>query len=866
MKYHYKILTIVTFLTCICSILFLLYKTSPVKIEMTTSNNPISDSIDPVRTNKFAIQYPEMSIKPTEFPYFSLLLNEYMDLLSNHTPSDITAASRRAEEMRKWGHILTTLHIFDINTVTPDTMFKWWKSSSIIEWGNTSVYGSWEAVLIRYAGNMNAAIYRSDDIYSQLLLTNMILHDRDSVLHVIVDSQKLPDEKKYLTSIAQVIFNSLLSHSRVPIHSFNIKNIMYPLDDIQQSREFGMYSVSLSLPRNLMSYPDLKLWSGNRSYVVSDTLETHSEKYITAVFNNVALTKSESVLILEIPSIAFNLPDDLEVSKIPNVNGTYVYSATAIRPSTSTQYILTNTDVIKEKTIVSLYAEDVNASTGEKKRTSVLEVTTPLYNAARYAPFELSFENKPANGNLLLHISTDRKLTSKKLSSYNLKVLPVLNPVMHLVKQQSFSDKSIVQSSYSYLVPAITLSQFSTHDIQTVISHLPWYWFVVQSSAIDGIVTLYLLYVPLLLSLSLLALTLIIYLNFEFSLISKLQNIALTYSHDTGQLLHKVKRYVNTKRKILLLLMITCIALDFSFPDRRVDIILILIIILWICVLANYKITPDFNFFLSLTLFMPYLMLSIIDIGIAGLLEKIAVYIYVLFVIGLLQSATIILRHSHTLNSVEELETESINVTNKVWRHIKKNIIYVSRLLVVITKRYINTHPKTKRDWYMNIARVCALIAFIFSLVIIEKQITLLIKEELHARQRIKQNPIIKTIEPKLVYKSTKVVIKGLNLGWYSDGQVQLIANGQKVVPELWTDTKIIFTVPQQWKIGTNTLYIEKKISWDETDITAISNPVSLKVLKIDQTFDSDDDLFFEQLKDLDEEVLKLNGYDVKTK
>lgn len=259
-------------------------------------------------------------------------------------------------------------------------------------------------------------------------------------------------------------------------------------------------------------------------------------------------------------------------------------------------------------------------------------------------------------------------------------------------------------------------------------------------------------------------------------------------------------------------------------------------------------------------------MLSIIDIGIAGLLEKIAVYIYVLFVIGLLQSATIILRHSHTLNSVEELETESINVTNKVWRHIKKNIIYVSRLLVVITKRYINTHPKTKRDWYMNIARVCALIAFIFSLVIIEKQITLLIKEELHARQRIKQNPIIKTIEPKLVYKSTKVVIKGLNLGWYSDGQVQLIANGQKVVPELWTDTKIIFTVPQQWKIGTNTLYIEKKISWDETDITAISNPVSLKVLKIDQTFDSDDDLFFEQLKDLDEEVLKLNGYDVKTK
>jgi hypothetical protein len=121
-------------------------------------------------------------------------------------------------------------------------------------------------------------------------------------------------------------------------------------------------------------------------------------------------------------------------------------------------------------------------------------------------------------------------------------------------------------------------------------------------------------------------------------------------------------------------------------------------------------------------------------------------------------------------------------------------------------------------------------------------------------------------VEPTIVYRATKILIKGRNLGWSENGNVKLMNGNLEVVPDVWTDTRIIFTVPLQWKTGINNIRIEKKIFWDSKEITAVSKSIPIKLINAGSTFTPDDDAYFEQLKHVDPEVLKLNGYDTNEK
>lgn len=127
------------------------------------------------------------------------------------------------------------------------------------------------------------------------------------------------------------------------------------------------------------------------------------------------------------------------------------------------------------------------------------------------------------------------------------------------------------------------------------------------------------------------------------------------------------------------------------------------------------------------------------------------------------------------------------------------------------------------------------------------------------------RTPHILDIQPYLTYQMTKVVLTGDNFGWLNkptDIKSRLLLNGkQKITADLWTDTEIIFTIPMDWKLGENTITLEKYIEYDGRFLKSVSNMAKFAILSATDGWGYDDDLYFEQLKMLDQKVLKMNGY-----
>ncbi len=130
-----------------------------------------------------------------------------------------------------------------------------------------------------------------------------------------------------------------------------------------------------------------------------------------------------------------------------------------------------------------------------------------------------------------------------------------------------------------------------------------------------------------------------------------------------------------------------------------------------------------------------------------------------------------------------------------------------------------------------------------------------------HHQSFLARHPKIDNIKPGIVYYDTKVVLTGRGFGWKGKIDTKFKYQEGKIDISLWTDTKVIFTVPLHWKVGDMTIWIQKPTNWDGKDIVVNSNEVKLRLISRDDGWDKDDDAYFEQLKHLDKEVLKINGY-----
>lgn len=135
---------------------------------------------------------------------------------------------------------------------------------------------------------------------------------------------------------------------------------------------------------------------------------------------------------------------------------------------------------------------------------------------------------------------------------------------------------------------------------------------------------------------------------------------------------------------------------------------------------------------------------------------------------------------------------------------------------------------------------------------------------------RLSLDPIITTVEPKIVYHSTKIILYGHGFDQRSDRSsvLKLLAPHQQkedVTIDYVDNAKIIFTVPLHWNTGHLYFWVETPITWQGKYITAKSNVVSVRLIptitSYSPGFSPDDEAYFKQLEGLREETLRLNGH-----
>ena len=205
-------------------------------------------------------------------------------------------------------------------------------------------------------------------------------------------------------------------------------------------------------------------------------------------------------------------------------------------------------------------------------------------------------------------------------------------------------------------------------------------------------------------------------------------------------------------------------------------------------------------------------------------------------------------------------------ITGYLITPIAKGITYTQKAIITFLTLFFNMKPTGLRDYATNIIKLIMLCVIFTSVMYVSItaiiSINRRIASENYKKQRLSLNPQIDKIEPNIVYPGIKVIIFGRNFGWKGNENV-LLAKGKEVVTtDLWTDTKIIFTVPLHWEPKNISFLIKKSVDWEGKNIVTKSDVVTIHLLSNIGAFNENDKAYFEQLKYLDAETLEINGYE----
>lgn len=310
---------------------------------------------------------------------------------------------------------------------------------------------------------------------------------------------------------------------------------------------------------------------------------------------------------------------------------------------------------------------------------------------------------------------------------------------------------------------------------------------------------------------------------------------------------------------------IIAMMIDIFVIRKYADSTTIWLTLLWTAGVIAYRLDPRFSFGLVLVFLTtcPFLLVGNMD----WIAEKSAIWTYMMLVVGTVQSIFEIspLLQKIVKSRLSQMIIKFLRLVFLTFDYLIINLLIfigqsVASLLTFIFKKF----PTTFYGWLIFIGKLIILIITIFIISVTSGFIIIKINNAIqiinHKKIRLSLNPVIDIVEPKLVYKSTKIVIYGRGFGW-DEKKSQALIDGEKIHTSLWNDSKIIFPVPLHWKDGIHKIWIEKKIDWDGKKQTAKSEVFEIKILPVTEKFTEDDKLYLEQMKTWSPETKEINGY-----
>lgn len=829
------------------------------------------------------IPYLYVSKKTSDPTYFTVDLHDRFNL-NNKINDPLFLASKRISELEHYGNDTIVLG----NYKNFNELNRWWNESKPTIWRREFInYNSWEATIARYQEMIDLevkTIEKQNDPVEKIRklnsLRNFIEAHKEKVDVAIYNFNRGESQKKYLHRFTTNFFQHYINYINRNLPVYDPKKITFSLDDVIREHEEGLYEVRVDSPNNLeLINKDLKLHFNNANYTPARTIQTTSEDnfvLLIPVFKTLEITNSTKEFTLEIPNL--NVTKDRKWQRDSTFNGYRYYIEASLEEPQEKYYVKFSYQFSGP---VLFQYEALSSASEFNPKTKMYDRVNKNFNLMQKKLLpsidvkefkrHIGFYNQRSNLLTRFVITSDFALPQEELDKSVVELTPVIEPEVRLEKTGFIKEKKpyLRYQRIRDNVFNIELHDISENKKTAIVQSFGYSWYIADYGN-----NLRVLYWPALflgvgivffnivtLSLFIIRLPsstrdfikrpiLYLYKQHIFPILSSLYRLCTA-------VLIRTYRYFYRYKFALFVVATYLFFYHIFFLDRQSNGILLPIVILLMGLNISYNIEKRILFLIALILMTLLTLLYIVKAELLS--EKLAIWTYILLSLGVIQFLWEEKRKSNQLTSLYTVTDAIIKDAHTFWDNVPPQlrifiILIGSNTKIIVIKIY-GTKP-TKFVQQVTLAIKLFATLMVMGLLVF---IGLIININL---TRLSMDPQIIKIEPTIVYPSIKVIINGRNFGWKEGENVKLKLKEEEVYTDLWTESKIIFTVPLHWKDGNVKLVIEKPILWNGKRITAKSKEIHLKLLpRHGKSFTPDDDEYFEQLEYLDYETLEINGY-----
>lgn len=846
-KYIYKYF-LISFFACILLSIPIIRSYRQLNQETKNNNNnkktvilhPIIGNDNQYLYNRIP-NFPFVKTKIGNLHYFFALIAEEINQ-QKKTEQDLvyTYAGKRLSELEIWGNDLKVLGT--IKNLT--RLENWWIKQDPGIWKiyKYNIYKSWEASLARYYILWKKEISNlytkenENQLENLTILKGYLIKHKQKFASIVYNSNKSPDEKKYLFNLYSLIYNELNKRIGKSLPEYDSRTIYYTLNDLVRDKQ-ETYDIFLSLwdiPSYINLNPRLML---NDRLIFPQVLKEN-----TAKFKNIIIDNQQKLLKLRIDNSSFPIKIEVASRLFDEKNKLYQISMNIPKLPDDFNYYIKVNFKFNQRVILNINKEIII-----KNKIYLQEIFRrdlfPI-NTASVLFEPVFFDN---NYNYSFSFLSYQPLTESELKSLKIEFQPVIDPDIIIEKH---------------------FGTINTGNINTVDS-FPYH---------KAIFTLFLL----------ITFAILFYIFKKAIKKSALKRLI----EINGYFSYLLKNIVENRLALIALFIITFTA-NLFFNKNNSFFLTILAMILWIFCVISYSLEAKITIIFS-AIFLGFCLLSSV-FNINLFMEKTAIWFYMFLVLGVGQyiletiihtkvvlnnfrtfdksspkfnkdlvlfvtnTMTIARKQQITLNSwLKTIHADILSlsvVSSKQWRRVKMKILdpIFNNFIKKLVFFYI-PHSKNKADVSRSVRRVT------ITLIVIVAYLVIHYIDYQYATYINLSSSIIK-VQPKIVYHSTKVILRGYNFSWQLNANDKLMSQYGKVSTTLWNDSKIIFTVPLHWKPGNIRLWIERERVWNSSKIIVKSKTITIKLLSVSNNMSKDDDEYFKQLKLLDKETLELNGY-----
>lgn len=854
-------------------------------------------------TKLYISAYPFAKTKLKDPEYTLLYYGESLKKLTNRY-DPFLYAKKRIYELLMQGDDMRVGKFIQLSQNNPSTSIsnlkKWWIISkpSIVKRKVTIQFNTWEASLARYVIDIETYINQLQANTDQLSKVELnlkkarlkleIAEDQKNILNNVFNSKLPEDEKKYLENLAQDTFRYFLQKPILAKATLDFTHLYYDFDEIIKNREYGTYDLYFD-PRDIPVNNEVSLSQNDAYYQNIRVNNTLFSDTIIGFKNIVVNDKSKPIILTLQTEIAPPL-SQWSLKTVKNNKFRYQYKFIFRIPEnmSTNNFVLSLKKTLNEKI---KYESDMDMRPREKvdydiennkntqKTISLIDEELPATSDTLLFQRLLDLDPYVRPTQLNFTIRTMKELDPQDQEKIQFIITPIYQPVLSLVKKnpQANMNPTISIKRTAFFSHTLTASHTTITNDGHILGELGNMWIMRRVFRLDN--TSYqanLYFLPQFFSFFVFCLSMFvtIVLLISKSILFFLGICRKTLLHYTLIALSVTKAFSNRFKVVFLFTFFVGILIDIFIVKDRYGIIMLPIVFLWLMTVIGFSVEGKIHFAIAaLLFFMQVLFMSIKKIDIS---EKTAGWVYLLIILGLLHSVGQKIINPNFLYSYKDF-FKQINIEiksnfpllHKIFMSIISLCIrFIKRILkplrIFISKVFI-LQPKNVYDWGRNLFALLLLICIAIFLIIVTNMGINYVRREIDKREsiriRLTMNPTITHIEPKFAYYSTKIIIKGHGFGWQQNDKAVLQTQYGDVNTDLWTDTKIIFTIPLHWKTGTINLAVKKLIIWKGRREISQSAVVNITLLSRSSTFNKNDDEFFRELKNLDEETLQINGY-----